>query len=378
MLTSCTFDDNMSPSGGVVRAAADSHPVFDRCILAFSEDGAAATCASGADVTLTCCDVFGNDGGDYVGCLEGQDGANGNISADPLFCGPGDRTIDWSSPCAPPNSGGCGLIGALPPACGALPDQDIVGLYADPWAISDAAWVDPYSQLHLYLVLNRPSSYDDIQAWECGLPVPDDILLMGVELPDGAFNIGLPPNYVVYLPEPLPWAEHVVLAELNYLVLGDGDEAREFYLTAADPSSTEPPQPCYVTEDGGYQYVPMIPSSGSVDDPVFFLNDPDHPPTGIVDDLPRVCSLANCRPNPFNPRTTIGYALSDRRVVRLSVFDVRGRLVNRLVNEEQPAGRHEAVWDGRDGAGRGVASGTYFYRLEAGDFRRTRAMTLVQ
>jgi len=52
--------------------------------------------------------------------------------------------------------------------------------------------------------------------------------------------------------------------------------------------------------------------------------------------------------------------------------------VRALVNDERRAGRYEEAWDGRDTSGRGVASGIYFYRLAAGDFRETKKMTLMR
>ncbi len=73
-------------------------------------------------------------------------------------------------------------------------------------------------------------------------------------------------------------------------------------------------------------------------------------------------------PNPFNPRTTIAYQLSDRAHVRLSVYDVSGRLIKALVNQPVEAGRHEVEWDGTDTNGQAAGSGVYFYRLEAGRF----------
>jgi hypothetical protein len=64
--------------------------------------------------------VYGNAGGDWVGCIADQYGVNGNFSADPLFCDPthDDFTLAATSPCAPENSPGeCGLIGAWPVGC---------------------------------------------------------------------------------------------------------------------------------------------------------------------------------------------------------------------------------------------------------------------
>lgn len=68
---------------------------------------------------VSCTDVFGNAAGDWVECLTGMEGEDGNLSADPLFCGPDveDLSIRSTSLCAP-GQGECGLIGALPVGCG--------------------------------------------------------------------------------------------------------------------------------------------------------------------------------------------------------------------------------------------------------------------
>ncbi len=83
-------------------------------------------------------------------------------------------------------------------------------------------------------------------------------------------------------------------------------------------------------------------------------------------------------PNPFNPRTTIKYDLPESGPVRLSVFDIAGRLVRTLVDESKPQGSHEAVWDGRDTSGREVGSGSYLARLEFGGKVETVRMGLVR
>ncbi|HPF70594.1 MAG TPA: Ig-like domain-containing protein, partial [Candidatus Krumholzibacteria bacterium] len=88
--------------------------------------------------------------------------------------------------------------------------------------------------------------------------------------------------------------------------------------------------------------------------------------------------LAQNSPNPFNPQTTIRFALDRGGRVRLAVFDVRGRLVAKLVDGDLPAGAHSVVWDGHDGRGAPVGSGVYLYRLESGGQAETRRMTLVK
>ena len=83
-------------------------------------------------------------------------------------------------------------------------------------------------------------------------------------------------------------------------------------------------------------------------------------------------------PNPFNPLTTIRYDLPANARVRLSIIDVAGRRVRTLVDEQQTAGSRSAIWNGRDDAGRAVASGVYFYVLEAGKERRSRKLVLLK
>ena len=70
--------------------------------------------------------------------------------------------------------------------------------------------------------------------------------------------------------------------------------------------------------------------------------------------------------------------LERRLRLDLSVFDGRGRRVRRLDAGIRDAGRHEVVWNGRDDTGRQVASGTYFYRLEAGSYSETKRMVLLK
>jgi hypothetical protein len=92
-------------------------------------------------------------------------------------------------------------------------------------------------------------------------------------------------------------------------------------------------------------------------------------PTSPVGDnaLPRATVLGKAHPNPFNPSTTIDFALARSGPARLEVFDLNGRLVRVLVNENLDAGNHQATWNGNDRSGRSVASGAYFYRLTAAD-----------
>jgi len=94
--------------------------------------------------------------------------------------------------------------------------------------------------------------------------------------------------------------------------------------------------------------------------------------------LPRAFALAQNAPNPFNPQTTIVFAVDRASGVRLGVYDLQGRLVRTLADRVYAAGEHRVVWDGRDESGSEMPSGLYLYRLEDGRRTQTRKMVLVR
>ncbi|MBC8424595.1 trypsin-like serine protease [bacterium] len=103
--------------------------------------------------------------------------------------------------------------------------------------------------------------------------------------------------------------------------------------------------------------------------------------TGIDDGPPEAVTTARVAnyPNPFNPATTIRFAVPAPAFVRLTIFDMQGRLVCTLHDGPiEGPGWHEALWDGKDAAGQQVAAGIYFCRLVAGEFSATSRMVLVK
>ena len=101
----------------------------------------------------------------------------------------------------------------------------------------------------------------------------------------------------------------------------------------------------------------------------------------VPDDMPFVpttSALVGVSPNPFNPQTTVTFDLAATSRTVLSVYDLRGALVRRLVDETLTAGRHTAAWDGCDQSGQGVASGVYVARFEAGAARDMKRMVLIR
>ena len=89
--------------------------------------------------------------------------------------------------------------------------------------------------------------------------------------------------------------------------------------------------------------------------------------TFVEDVLPTRVTLLGAHPNPFNPQTLISFALPADMDAELKVYSAEGRQVRTLLAGRQPAGTHRVLWDGRDGAGRRVASGVYLYRLVTGE-----------
>jgi len=101
--------------------------------------------------------------------------------------------------------------------------------------------------------------------------------------------------------------------------------------------------------------------------------------TGVHDGpVPLVFALKQNAPNPFGRGTAIAFDLPAPARTSLTVYTVGGREVATLVNEELPAGRYTALWDGRDASGRDVAAGVYLYRVEAGTDVGIRKMLLIR
>jgi hypothetical protein len=94
--------------------------------------------------------------------------------------------------------------------------------------------------------------------------------------------------------------------------------------------------------------------------------------------VPTVFKFYQNFPNPFNPLTTIRFDLPEAQNVRLNIYSVDGKHIANLVNEPLPTGPHSVTWNGTDDNGHQVASGTYVYRLEAGQYVEGKRMTLIR
>ncbi|MCK9609622.1 MAG: C25 family cysteine peptidase [Candidatus Cloacimonas sp.] len=126
-----------------------------------------------------------------------------------------------------------------------------------------------------------------------------------------------------------------------------------------------------------YFYVVCVYSEGSsVPSEILHFNyitnneDPLHPPL--------VTKLLNNYPNPFNPETNIRFTLQETAPAKLYVYNIKGQLVKKLIDEILPSGMHQIVWNGKDSNNRNVASGMYFYILESKNYSCMKKMLLLK
>lgn len=94
--------------------------------------------------------------------------------------------------------------------------------------------------------------------------------------------------------------------------------------------------------------------------------------------LPREFGLAQNYPNPFNPTTTIEFRIPQSSRVSLSVYNILGQHVRKLVDQDLAAGTYSTHWDGNSDGGQRLASGVYLYRLQTGSYVESRKMMLMK
>jgi len=122
--------------------------------------------------------------------------------------------------------------------------------------------------------------------------------------------------------------------------------------------------------------------SGTSENRVFVFN-VVRAPTGVDEPdpdplVPDSCWLAQNYPNPFNPVTTIKFYLPHSARISITIHNVLGQLIRTLVDQTLPSGDHSLDWDATDLYDRPVASGIYFYRMQADDYSSTRKMVFVR
>lgn len=94
--------------------------------------------------------------------------------------------------------------------------------------------------------------------------------------------------------------------------------------------------------------------------------------------VPEQYALHQNYPNPFNPVTILRYDIPEQSEVTITIYDLLGRQVRTLVRDVEEPGFMFVVWDGTNAVGETAGAGVYLYRIQAGDFTRTKKMVLLR
>jgi hypothetical protein len=360
----CTFVENTATGGSVIWCHNNSNATFENCIIAFNEQSHPICCSEASNATLSCSNVYGNADGDWVGCLAGQELANGNFSRNPLFCDPnsGDYAIDAVSPCAPDNNYCHALIGACGVACSdwrivcdAFVSHGVQLLSGSGWAKTapgpggwDVEEVPDYFQIRLTFC--QPVDFNIGDAAEVYVDFNQDNFFDDNEL-CAAF---------VSRTDHSPARDITIRVDLDEDL--DTESARVAVYSVGEFK--------LIDESGQLiDYLDLNPTISGVD---------NHESLAAGGMTPLEFALGQSHPNPFNSTTVIPYSIPDAGRVKLEIYDILGRRAKTLVNETRGAGRYEAKWDGTNSYGHPVPSGLYFYRLATKNFTDTKKMVLMK
>jgi hypothetical protein len=160
-----------------------------------------------------------------------------------------------------------------------------------------------------------------------------------------------------------------VIAMLKFSVDNQNVEGIEINTTTTDKPSHDLMLVYTEEVNGGHETRHLVPEFNPVN--------ADIPPS-IDPMVPERFELCQNSPNPFNPITRIDYSLPVATHVRLNVYNVLGQNVRTLVDEFQGADYHSVIWDGCNNDGASVASGVYFYRIDAGEMSVTKKMMMLK
>ncbi len=320
----CLLDANAAGLVGGLLVSSDTGLTVRNCIMTGNEGG--GFLGGGTAFSADYNDVWNNVGSDYVSTTPGAHDLNG----DPLLVdvAAGDFGLNSGSPC---------IDGGDPdPAC-ADPDgsRADVGLCGGPQAV----FVAPSMVTGVDLTDLGGGSYR--LDWTAGSE------------PDLASYVIYCDTTEIFVPTMEKIAATIPASQTTFIDTPQFSEG--YYLVAAVDSAGH---------GGGYSSAVVFANSGI---------------SGIEGGgLPINLAITGIAPNPFNPTTTIKFAVPDAGDVQLAVFDLRGRMVKELVNGHRDPGHFQVLWDGRDDGGRSVASGVYFARLKDHVGQRTTKMVLAK
>lgn len=341
VLRNVTFYANSAVEGGAIYCTYYAGPSVENTIIAYSgQGGAVVLSGEGNTPTFTCCDIYGNVGGDWTGAINNRNGQSGNICEDPLFCLDANPEKPYSlhsdSPCICGPQLACGIMGATGVGCwsGVEATVDIDPDVMNPR--SRRRWVTGYVEL--------AGGYD-----------PQDIDVSTVLL------------------------NGEVRAEMHPTAVGDHDEDGIADRMVKFPWSDA------LASLAGFGRI-AVEVSGDVGGEAFSGTD-----TVLVlgKDLPSRYDAQGTEPemidnivftnsSPGGDGVAIQFDVLKNTHLRLTVHDVRGRLVRTLADDVREPNSYTIRWDGKDASQSDVAPGVYFIRFEAEEYRTIDKIILVR
>jgi len=331
---------------------------FTRCIISYGNDivdhfysGGPINCSDGAGsiINLTCCNVYGNTAGDYIDCIAGQIGINGNNSADPLFVdtAKGDLHLLPGSPCLPENNSCAVQIGAY-----GVGSYNTLAGYNIEIAIENVTIT-----FDTVNILGQTEVTTD----STGPSIPGDITTVPTE-PQKYYNISTSAIYQGPVTICVSYDDSEILTdETDMTMLHYYDSS---WIDIAVSHDTVNNIICGETESLSPFIITQTKSSTS---------------TGtLIDNLPDKFALYQNYPNPFNPSTTIEFDLPTRLTVSIIIYNLLGQKVVTLADKEYAAGHYKLSWDGLKSDGQPAATGIYLYRLQAGEYVDIKKMLLLK
>ena len=98
----------------------------------------------------------------------------------------------------------------------------------------------------------------------------------------------------------------------------------------------------------------------------------------VNNQLPHAFNVYSNYPNPFNSSTTLRYDLPEDALVNITIYDIMGRIVRTLINNQQNAGFKSIQWNATNNVGTSLSAGLYLYKIQADNFAQTRKMVLLK
>lgn len=170
----------------------------------------------------------------------------------------------------------------------------------------------------------------------------------------------------------LAWSPNIEPDLSHYKMYRDNMSGTMVYLDSISASDTIYTDMQVVNGDTYYYKLTAVDLSGNESDPSNEVFATAGVLAAVNDDGKNTIKnfdLKQNYPNPFNPTTTIEYSLPQQSSISITIYNISGQEVRKLLSEFKEPGTYKVEWDGKDNNGRAVSSGVYFYQMMAGGYK---------